>query len=133
MQEITYKPCKLYDEIIGKWVAVVLIPYENIADISKALKLSNIVAFYDYDLKDFYNFENKNCKENDFDVILIINTEKTKAKVSDEIKNLYKNKNIIFLGEFENKTKSALMYSHEDFASENIATLNKPYNFNRRA
>ena len=126
IQEITYNPCKVYDKIRGKRVAVVLIPYVNIDHISKNLKLKNIVAFYDYDLKDFCSFNDRNCVQHDFDIILIINTEKTEAKVSDEIKNLYKNKEIIFLGNFKNKVNSSLIYEHENFASENIATLNKP-------
>lgn len=126
VKEITYNSCKLYDEIKGKRVAVVLIPCGNINNISIKLKLKNIVAFYDYELKDFYSFEDNNCIEHDFDTILIINTEKNKAKVSDEIKNLYKNKKIIFVGEFESETNSAMIYNHENFASENIATLNKP-------
>lgn len=126
IQEITYNPCKVYDKIRGKRVAVVLIPYVNIDHISKNLKLKNIVAFYDYDLKDFCSFNDRNCVQHDFDLILIINTEKNKVKISDEIKNLYKNKEIIFLGEFENETNSSLIYDHENFASENIATLAKP-------
>ena len=66
VKEITYNSCKLYDEIKGKRVAVVLIPCGNINNISIKLKLKNIVAFYDYELKDFYSFEDNNCIEHEY-------------------------------------------------------------------
>lgn len=126
IKKMKYKPCKLYDEIKGKKVAVVLTPYGSIDNININLKLKNMVAIYNYDLNVFCSFDGKNCKEDDFDTILIINTEKEKVKISDEIKNLYKNKKIIFVGEFENETDSSLIYNHKNFDSENIAILSKP-------
>lgn len=127
LEKLNYKKCKLYNELENKKVAVVLLPNKKFQNVNKYIKLDNIVAFYDHDLKDFYSLEKPAQLERDFDVIIIINTKENKVKISDEISARFKNRKIICLGEFEkNIADEALIYKHEDFYTENLATLSKP-------
>ncbi|MBQ3067548.1 MAG: hypothetical protein IJC97_00685 [Oscillospiraceae bacterium] len=127
VEKLDYKKCKIYNELENKKVAVIMLPSQKSQEIDKYIKLNNIVAFYDHDLKDFYSFEQPAQLEHDFDVILIINTKECKVKISDEISAHFKNRKMIYLGEFEgNITDETLIYKHEDFYTENLATLSKP-------
>lgn len=127
VEKLDYKKCKLYNELENKKIAVVLLPNKKFQDIDQYIKLDNIVAFYNYTLKDFYSIDTPTQLEYNFDVIMIINTKESKVKISDEISARFKNRKIICLGEFEeNISDKALIYKHEDFYTENLASLSKP-------
>ncbi|MBR1779736.1 MAG: S8 family serine peptidase, partial [Clostridia bacterium] len=127
LEKLNYKKCRIYNELENKRVAVVMLPSQKFQDVDNCMKLGNIVAFYDHDLKAFCSLEQPPQLEHDFDVIVVINTKESKAKISDEISTHFKNREIICLGEFKgNIADETWIHKHEDFYTENLAALRKP-------
>ena len=127
IEKIIYKPCPIYDKLKNKKVAVVILPYKNIKDISNFLMLKNIVAFFDHDLQDFVNVDNPKKLEKNFEIILVINSSSQEAILSSDIEQKFKNYEIICLGNFKNNTFSKnLVYDYKNFASKNLSDVNKP-------
>jgi hypothetical protein len=127
LDSLEYEEIKIYEKIKNKKVAVVLLPLSDNWPLNKKLKNKNIVAIYDAYRENFYSCEDKNLQADNFDIVLIINSAWYEVTLSETIKEKFKNYETIFIGKFKNlSSKKSLVYSHNDFISENMSTIENP-------
>ncbi len=127
-----YKRCELYNILDSVKAAVVFDQCEDVTNIYNELKHPNIVAYYNYNSKNFVSFENASDTNINFNTILIINTlpHGMATAVPKDIGTHFPNKKIFYLGNFKerenNATSSSFIYKHSSWNSDSLVALKKP-------
>jgi hypothetical protein len=118
---------KIFKRIKNKKVAVVLLPPHKKSEMNDFLRLENIIAYWDHEDRKFYRFNITTVKEEvtNFDSILIINTSSYEVILSSDLEKRFSDFELIYLGKFKRPFEN-LLYSHQEFFSENISSLEKP-------
>ena len=122
---INLKKSGIAEVLLNHRVAIVLFPSNSLDILDKTLINENIVAYYDHEKFDFYNFQDGNSTK-DFDVIVILNSSYFDLDIPKNIKEKYSSYQIVCIGNFLNIDDNNYLYHYSDFESSEISVLEKP-------
>lgn len=105
--------------------AVVLFPASVTEDVKKEMLHENIVAYYNYEKGGFYTFGDSK-ETDDFEVIMLISSLYHDLQFPAAIKEKYKEKRIIYIGNFLKKDDNDYLLSYDKYQASEMAVLEKP-------
>ncbi|RGI12503.1 S8 family serine peptidase [Roseburia sp. TF10-5] len=123
--DIELKESGIQNLLLNSRVAVVLFPSNLIENINKDFVYKNIVAYYDHEREEFYSFYDGKPNQ-DFDVILILNSSYIDLEIPATMKEKYKNYKVVCIGNFLNVNNNKYLHSYCEYKATKMSVLEKP-------
>lgn len=106
-------------------IAVVIFPLDRMKKEDYKFFHKNIVAYYNHEKCDFYNWEDDKPSK-DFDTIMIINTLYCDFEIPVDIQEKYKGYEVIYVGNFLNIEGNKYLQEYKTYKASELAILEKP-------